>query len=256
MIKRATDAGHLNAILNHPTVRPWVAPKAEGVLDLTGMVADERNVVLMGELGGCAFLWLQPGIYEVHTQVLREGRGKWTRALTEACVRHMFTRTEAYEIVTRVPAGHLAAKAAAEAQGMRFEFTRPEGCLFRDRPTDVHIYSFRLQDWVVRGDGLAETGAWLHSRMEQEADRLGITVPRHDEDPNHNRYVGAAVEMVLGGRPGKGVAFYNRWVSLARQTRGGMLQHVSLVSENPTVIRFDIGLMRFHADDIEVIRSC
>lgn len=256
MISRAQDATQLNAILNHPQVRPWVANTGDGILDMSMVVADTRNIILMGEHGGCAFLFVQPGVYEVHTQVLPQGRGAWTRALTEACMRHMFTRSDAYEIVTRIPAGHIAAKAAAEAQGMRHEFTRESGVVFRDRRTAVHIYSFRLQDWAPRAPGLIDTGRWLHERMEKEAKRLGITTPTHDEDENHNRYVGASVEMVFGGHPAKGVGFYNRWVTLARQSRGGVLQHVALVSVNPTVVRFDIGLMKFHADDIEVIQPC
>jgi hypothetical protein len=166
------------------------------------------------------------------------------------------TKTDAYEIVTRIPAGHLGAKAAAEAQGMRHEFTRENGCLFRGEVRDVHIYSFRLQDWVPRGRGLVETGRWLHERMEAEARRLGIDVPTHEDDENHNRYVGAAAEMAFGGQCLKAAGFYNRWVTLARHTRNGVLQHISLVSTDPLVIRFDIGLMKFNNGDIEVIREC
>jgi hypothetical protein len=256
MIERATTAAGINAVLNHPDVRPWVANAADGAIDMTPVVADARNFVLMGDHGGCVFLFVQPGLYEVHTQVLPAARGAWTRSMTEASVRYMFTKTDAYEVVTRIPKGHVAAKAAAEVQGMRYEFTRQAGVVFRDRRVDVHIYSFRLQDWVPRGCGLLETGQWLHRRMEQEAQRLAIDTPTHDDDENHNRYVGAAVEMMFGGQVGKAIAFYNRWVTLARQARDGQLQHISLVSLQPLVIQFDIGLMQFHAGDIEVIRTC
>jgi hypothetical protein len=256
MIERQTNADRINEIVNHPAVRPYVANSNEGVLDLTATVADQRNHILCGDHGAVAFLWAQDGIYEAHTQVLPRGRGEWTRELTEACVRHMFTRTDAYEIMTRVPAGHIAAKTAAEAQGMRFEFTRPRGVMFRDRVVDCHIYSFRLQDWVARTPVLAETGEWLHERMEEEAARLALDVEPHEADDNHNRYVGAAIEMAFGGQWAKAVGFYNRWVTAARHIRNGKLQHVQLVSVDPLVVRFDIGLMRFHADDIEVIREC
>lgn len=256
MIERQTTADRINQIINHPAVRPWVANSDEGELDLSATVADQRNHVLMGEHGGVAFLWVQDGVYEAHTQVLPKGRGEWTRSLTEACVRHMFTKTDAYEIMTRVPSGHIAAKAAAEAQGMRFEFTRHRGVMFRDQVVDCHIYSFRLQDWVARTPALAETGQWLHDRMEAEARRLDIDVEAHDPDENHNRYVGAAVEMAFGGQYIKAVQFYNRWVTAARHARSGQLQHIQLVAVDPLVVRFDIGLMRFHDNDIEVIRPC
>lgn len=255
MITRETSSDRINAILNHPQVRPWVA-NGQDALDLTEAVSNPGNFLLMGEFGGVMFLKIQYGIYEAHTQVLPDGRGKWTRQLTEACVRYMFTRTDAYEIVTRVPAGHIAAKAAAEAQGMRHEFTRPNGTVFRDRVVDCHVYSFRVQDWVPNAPGVEQTGVWLHERMAAEAARLHIDAPTHDEDANHNRYAGAAIEMAFGGQPVKAVATYNRWVTLARHTRDGKLQHVQLVSVDPLVVRFDLGLMRFHADDIEVIQTC
>lgn len=255
LVVRDTTSCRINAVVNHPEVRPWVA---EGVapIDLSPQVANPRNILLMGEHGGVMFLHVTDGVYESHTQVLPEARGEWTRALTDACARYMFTRTDAYEITTRVPAGHIAAAAAARCTGMRHEFTRPGGMLFKGERVDAHIYSGRIQDWVARTEELEATGEWLHRRMHEEAQRIGIDVPKHEDDANHNRYVGAAVEMAFGGQYLKAILTYNRWVSLARQTRDGVLQHVSLVSRAPPVIRFDIGLMRFHADDIEVMREC
>lgn len=255
IVHRVTDPMEVNVIINDPAVRPWVANGNEP-LDVTPQLSDDRNVFLFGEHGGVGFLQVMPGIYEAHTQVLPAGRGEWTKKLTEACVRFMFTRTEAYEIVTRVPSGHVAAKAAAEAQGMKLEFTRSNNVMFRNRVVDCHILSFRIQDWIARTPELASTGAWLHHRMESEATRLGIAVDTHEPDENHNLYVGAAIEMMFGGQYVKAVTFYNRWVSIARHMRDGALQHVQLVSTDPPTVRFDIGLMRFHADDIEVIREC
>lgn len=256
MIERHFNADRINEILNNPAVRPWVANSTDGTIDLTKTVSDSRNYVLVGELGSVVFLFVGEGIYECHTQVLPRGRGEWTRKLTEACARYMFTKTDAYEIMTRIPAGHIAAKAAAEAQGMRFEFTRPNGIVFRDRVVDCHIHSFRLQDWVPRAAHVEETGQWFHERLEAEAQRLGIKESTHEPDENHNRYVGAALEMAFGGMWTKGISFYNRWVTASRQSRDGKLQHIHLVSVDPLVIRFDIGLLRIHANDIEVIREC
>jgi hypothetical protein len=255
MISRHLSAERINEVCNHPAVRRYVANGTEP-LDLTRQVADTRNILLMGEHGGMMFLHVLDGVYECHTQVLPEGRGQWTRQLTEACMRTMFTRTDAYEIVTRVPTPHVAAKAATVAQGMTYEFTRENGVIFRDRVCDVDIYSLRIQEWVARAPGLIEVGAWLHGRMEAEAKRLGITVPPHADDENHNRYVGAAALMAFGGAGVKAVMTYNRWSTLARHMRDGEISRVSLVSAAPVVIRIDIGLLKFHTDDIEVIREC
>lgn len=255
IIQRETDAQRVNEILNHPGVRPWVANGTER-LDVSSQIADKRNVFLFGDNGGVGFLYTQPGVYEAHTQVLPSARGAWTRAMTEACVRYMFTRTDAYDITTRVPVGHIAAKAAAEAQGMRHEFTRPDGVVFQDRIVDCHVMSFRVQDWVARTSALAETGQWLHDRLAAEAERLSIADEGHEPDLNHNQYVGAAVEMMFGGQCQKAVSLYNRWVTAARHLRDGKLQHVALVSETPPTVRFDIGLLQFSDNDVKVIRAC
>jgi hypothetical protein len=255
LIERHTTAEWLNQVANHEAVRPWIAPGTEP-LDLSAQVSDKRNVLLMGEHGGCLFVQIGPGIFEVHTQVLPSGRGAWTRALSEACALYMFTRTEAYEIMTRVPDGHVGAKAGALAQGFRHEFIREKAYLFRGRLSDIHICGLRIQDWAARAPGMVELGHWLHERMHQELARLGISDPTHEDDENHNRYAGVTLEMARGGQLPKAVLFYNRWASLARHSRGGKIAHIALVSRDPPVIRFDLGLMKLVGDDIEVMRSC
>lgn len=46
-------------------------------LDMAKPVGDDRNYFLVGEHGGFGLLWSAPGIYEIHTFILPEGRGKW-----------------------------------------------------------------------------------------------------------------------------------------------------------------------------------
>lgn len=255
ILRRETNPTRVNDLLNHPSVRPWIANGSDRV-DVSQQVMDEKNLFLFGEFGGVGFIFIQPGIYEAHTQVLPEGRGAWTRDLTESCVKYMFTRTEACDIITRVPSGHVAAKAAAEAQGMRLEFTRSNGVMFRNKIVDCHILSFRIQDWVARTTTLAETGQWLHDRMAAEADRLGLKHESHEPDLNHNQYTGAAVEMMFGGQPWKAVSLYNRWVTSARHMRNGKLQHIKLMAIDPPMVQFDIGLLQFKDNDVEVVLSC
>lgn len=256
-VHRYFTAGRMNRILNHEAVRPWLANSGDPILDISADVADHRNILLMGRYGGTFYRPIQEGVYEVHTAVLPDGRGEWAGRMTAASLHLMFTASDAYEVVTRVPKGHIAALAAAKAVGMKHEFTARNAVRFRDRITDLHVLGIRVQDWVASAPELVERGEWLHRRMAEEAVRLGIEAqPHDDDDESHNRYAGAAIAMVFGGQPRKAVLTYNRWVSLVRHVRNGVLQHVQLVSTDPTVIRFDIGLMRFHAGDIEVIREC
>jgi hypothetical protein len=246
-VERHLKADVLNAIANDPDVRPWIAPGREP-LDLSFQVENRNNILLVGEHGCCMFLRMLPGVYEVHTQVRKEGRGEWTNALAAECVRQMFLRTDAYEIMTRVPKGHLGAKTAAVTVGMRYDFTREKECRFRDTLTDVHIYSFRLQDWLPMAPAsVSDTGRRFHDRLHEEAERLGVKDPSHADDENHNLFVGAAVEMVQAGYPVKAALTYNRWAIASRH------EPIALISVNPTVAKIDHGLYVTFADgDIRV----
>lgn len=244
-IARHYDAARVNAVLNHSSVRPYVAPLGEGGIDVSAAVANPNNVLLMGEHGGCLMVQLVAGIYEVHTQVLPEGRGAWTVEMLEAVQYWMFTRTNCVEGVTRVPQGHQAARAAALAVGMRKDFTRP-ACSFLEKIVPFDIYSITIQDWARRAGGLADRGQWLHDFFARQAERLGISVPLHDDDPNHNRYVGAALDMALAGQHQKAVAFYNRWALVSRHAT------CALVQRDPPLLKFDIGYLRIREGQIEM----
>lgn len=248
-LRRETSADRLNDILNDPMVRPWVADMSEGMIDVSASIKNENNILLMGDYGGCLFFKLMPGVYEVHTQVLPSARGRWTTRLTKECAQWMFTRTDAYEVLTRVPEGHIGARAAALRQGMKYEFTRPNECKFRGKIGDVHIHSIRIQDWIPTAPYLVEIGAKFHVRLHEEAERLGVTETPHGDDENHNRYVGACFEMVLHGQASKAVALYNRWALVSRHPT------VKLVSLDPPMIKFDIGYVALRDGRVEVTRE-
>ncbi len=252
-IRRDFDAVAINRVLNDPEVRPWVADLGEGVLDLSKAVANQQNVLLMGEHGGCMFYRMMDGMYEVHTQVLPSGRGQWVKDFLLAVRHYMWTRTDAVEVMTRVPMGHEGAKRAAEYVGMKYEFSRPDNCKFRGEVVGVDIYSVRIQDWVGTAPFLEDKGEWLHEQMEKEAHRVGITVPTHDNDPNHNRYVGATLEMFRGGQYPKAIAFYNRWVYASRHAQKGKFSFISMASISPPAINFDEGVLQLNGDEIQIL---
>lgn len=245
-VTREFSAERINYILNDPDVRPWVAPTSAGTIDVSVAVNNRANILLMGEHGGCLLVSLVPGVYEVHTQVLRSGRGQWTADFLETAKHWMFTKTDCFEVLTRVPHGHVRAKMATLAAHMRHAFTRPEGS-FRDRTVPVDVYSLTIQDWAETAKRLVEHGQWLHSFFHEHADRLGITTPLHDDDENHNRYAGAALDMAVGGQIRKAVIFYNRWALASRHAP------IQLVSENPPVIKFDIGYLTLRNGELEMV---
>lgn len=215
MVRRVTDAAMVNEVVNHPAVRPWIAGPIEDELDVTPVLADPRNIALWGQHGGVVFVYRQPTIYEAHTQVLPAGRGRWTLKMTQAALLWLFAGTDALEVLTRVPRGNVGALALAEAVHGEFEFTNKKGWIHKGEVIPADVYSLTIQRWMHTAPDLVERGRWFHDALNAEYRRLGKLDHIHDDDQVHDRYVGAAVEMMLAGEPLKGAALYNRWADLA-----------------------------------------
>src|SRR3990167_10259149 len=248
-IERHVNPHFINRVANHPAIYPWVKGYAQGQLDLAPILADPRHYALMGEFGGVLFVNHQPGLYEAHTQIMPEGRGAWALATVRACLHWIFTRTDCVEVMTRVPKGNLGARALAKAIGGRFEFTNPRGWVMNGDPIPADIFALKIQDWMRDAPGLVERGQWFHDRLEAEYERHGVTIPQHDDDAVHDRYVGAACEMALGGQPDKAVIFYNRWAALADYAP------VTLMGRDPVVFDIRDAVVALRDDKLWVL-SC
>lgn len=230
MIEVASDARFLNELFNHPEVRPWVADMGEGVLDLTPVV--QNHVALTGEYGATCYFRVMEGIWSVHTAILPEGRGEWAKRFAAESVGTMFTASDATEILTRVPQGHIAAKALTLATGFRLQFETPPECKFLGRMVPASIYSLTIQDWWLRSEGTEEQGAQFHAWMNAQ-----LNGQPHENDPAHNKVIGVSLEMLKRGRHRKAVAFFNRWAMAVHHAP------ITLINEKPVQIRFDAGIL-------------
>src|ERR1700685_1917170 len=205
MLWREFHPDRINAILNDPLVRPDISETVTGHMDIASAVGNPNNVLLMGEYGAVFFFKLMSGIYECHTQCLKPGRGAWIADFVHAAGDWMYTRTDAFEIVTRIPAKHNRARALAIHAGMRYEFTELDGCIWREEKQDIDCYSYRLQDWLASCDSFEERGQEFHRFLHSEAERLGVREKGHEDQPTHNRIVGACLEMAKQGHAAKAV---------------------------------------------------
>lgn len=97
---RTTDAERINFLVNHPAIRPFIGGDGSSEIDLSAAVADPANIFVDGKHGGFAFTWSAPGVYEVHTFVLPDGRGAWAASFAREArnymqnsgARHLWTR--------------------------------------------------------------------------------------------------------------------------------------------------------------------
>lgn len=116
IVARTFDAGFVNAVVNSPDVRPFVGPGGE--LDLSEAVAKPENWFLMGEHGGFLLAWSAPGVHEVHTFILKSGRGDWACDAALATIRFA-TENGATMLWTKIPADQPNVSAFAYKMGMR-----------------------------------------------------------------------------------------------------------------------------------------
>ncbi|WP_336974509.1 GNAT family protein [Alcaligenes sp. PF14] len=229
LLERTFDVAAVARVMNDPSVRPHIGPGSDEV-DPAPFLADLRNIALFGEHGGHLYTWYAPGIYEVHTQFLPAGRNKHALDASQFSVFEMFTKTDCMEIVTRIQAENKAAIRLAEACGFQFLFEQV------NRPGWGHMKYYRLDyhRWVQTSPMLPEIGQWFHERLEQQRG----SPPGHEDDPAHDRYVGATTAMILCGNVVKGLHTYNRWAQLA-----GYCQ-LKVVSEAPLQIHVGDGLIQ------------
>ncbi len=220
-LRRETNPEWLNFVCNHPKVRPTVGGPDEPI-DLGPLLSDLRNVALRGENGAVIFNLLQPGLYEMHLQVLPRGRGAWTLDLIYSGLHLMFCGSDMVEVVTRVPDGHIAARAAVRATARILPITREmhraNSWTQGDEVRGSTVYSLRIQDWMRTAPALIDAGHVFHKLTEEAYARAGrdlVEAPGHREDEDHARYAGAAYEMVRMGQPFKAAVLYNRWAAMA-----------------------------------------
>lgn len=238
-IERATSAGRINEILNHPRVRPWVADAADGVIDISETVGNPQNVCLVGQYGAFVCFKFFAGTYEVHTAILPEGRGRWAKEFAEAGAHFMFTATDCIEILTRVPDGHVAAAVLTRMMDFQMQFSTPPECLFLGKLVRCSIYALSIQDWAKRVS--AESGARFHDWLNVQV-KTGDAP--HAPDDDHNRIVGITLDMFRAGQAAKATAWYNRYALAARHPP------ILLISREPPRIKFDAGILTLDGDEI------
>lgn len=245
--ERATDAQRVNEIVNHPSIYPWVKGSTTGAIDMTKTIADPNNVALVFDHGCVLFLKAQAGIYEFHASVLPEGRGEWMHAGAVDAFHWMFTRTDAFELMTKCPDGNVAARAGAQNVGCSLQFRTGPIWETKRGKVPVDVYSITIQRWAINAPGLEESGRWFHEHLIAEYKRLGRKIEVEVDDATHDRYVGGAVEMLKGGQPLKAIKFYNRWAGMAGYAP------IYVVNSNPLILDISEAQVRVVNNSFEVV---
>ncbi len=223
-------------------------------IDLSPLLVDHGNVLLMAEGGGILFNWHEasPGggafLYEVHTNFLKPYRGRHAIRVSRNAYRWMFTHTDCMALLTKVPAFNKAADWFCGFVGATKEFERKAAWPTKDGPVDLAFWALRYDDWVRKCPEVVESGRKFHALLDEEFARLDKTEPNHADDECHDRHVGACVEMIYGGQPDKGIILYNRWARFAGYAEIGMVSRSPLVLDIGTaLLQIDVPRETFRA---------
>jgi hypothetical protein len=129
MLERSFDTARINAVINHPDVRPFVGPGDE-YADASVLIDNPDNWFLMGDHGGFCLIQTLPHVHEIHTFILPKGRGVWARNAAQALLD--FARENGDNMVwTKVPEDQRNVEAYTRRAGLHFtgevvqEFGKP-----------------------------------------------------------------------------------------------------------------------------------
>lgn len=254
MIRRSFDASEINPILNdHFVFRSIKLPGMKpGDIDVTSIIENPANVLLMADGGGIIFAQIEPGIYEVHTAFfkpknLADGSGPHIRNACLAAYRWMFMHTDCMTLHTKAPEFNRAAIVFAPVVGWKFDFQRKEVWPTDNGMADMSYFTIRYDDWVRVAPDLVERGQSFHKKLDDEFLRLGVAFENHSDDETHDRYVGACAEM-LRGQPEKAVVLYNRWARVAGYAP------IALLSSRPVIIDIQTAVLLIEDRTFTVIK--
>lgn len=235
-MRRSLDPAEINAIFNDPEVFRWIKLPGLEKIDATDLVFELRNYFLIANGGCLAFIYQEPGVYEVHNNFLKEFRGRNALRESMAAIYWMFTHTDCMTLLTKVPEFNKGAEVMSRAVGGTKDFERKNTWPTDDGSVDVSYWSLKYEEWVKRTPSLMGVGREFHDSLEVQLARHGVTENHPDEDC-HDLYVGACVETIRGGQPDKAVALYNRWAKFAGY------ETISLVSRDPIIIDISSAIL-------------
>lgn len=120
IVSRCYDAVAINRVCNHPEVLPGLA-LGEVSLDVSALVADERNIAFMGEYGGALFHRTGPSVYNAHDFFLPAGRGQWALHASREMLATIFRDYGARLIWAETPIENRACRMFNRWLGFRSE---------------------------------------------------------------------------------------------------------------------------------------
>ena len=222
-LARSFNADFINTVLNDALVKEGA--QIEGVGDVTEIIQNVNNVLLVNDFGGFIYVQMAPGTYEVHTQFLEGGRGMKALHAAVNSVRWLFINTDCMRIISRAKPDNTGACQLAEIVLNQKGFNGT-----------YNYYSLEYMEWVETDGAAIIKGADFHTMLGEEVD--------HQQDDIHDAHVGAALQLCEAHNARKAVQVYNYWALASGYALA------AIHTQNPLII--SVGDMKL-AFPLEVI---
>ena len=138
---RSFDGGFLERVMNDPSVLPSIS-RGKPVL-MGHVLEDTNNVFLSNDYGGFLFLKHSPGVYDLHTQFLPEGRGAAVLIAGRDAAWYMFTETDCEILRTYA----LKSNRAASLMALRAGFIKTGESETYDGE-EATLYAMTIKQWA------------------------------------------------------------------------------------------------------------
>lgn len=205
MIEKSYDATLFDYLVTIPSVAKGCGYKenvttitTQELLDALGK--DNAFVLIWKNLGGFIITRAYGTTYTVHTMFSPKAPSSEVLAACEAGFAHMFLDEDCTELRTSAshknkPAMHLCFKT-----NWRPLYTTPS---MVDENTRDTLFVKTIEEWIIESSWLGLIGEDFHNSI----------TATHTDCSVHDRFVGAAIEMVQAFNTAKAVRTYNKWAA-------------------------------------------
>lgn len=121
LLSPSGDIARANKICNDPSVLPGLSLGIVDHVDLTPLVENPRNHLLLGEHGGVLLIWAAPGVYDSHDFCLPEGRGAYARDAAQDVFAFVFGTLGARMLFATTPVENRASRMFNRILGFKSE---------------------------------------------------------------------------------------------------------------------------------------
>lgn len=216
-------------------------------IDVTQLIADQNNVLLVAEGGGLFFILQEPGTYWVHIAFRRAYRGAHALEVARNAFRWMFEHTNCLVLKARVPKFNRKTNWFCSLMGAAKEFERKGVWPTDSGPVDMTYWSLDYGVWSRNAKEYVERGRMFHVKLSDEFIRHEKFDLIPEQDECHYHRIGLCIETIYAGQPEKALLLYNQWA------RWADFGQIKLVARNPLIIDAGEAVLQFEDHNFKVL---